>query len=487
MNWNTLTWKVARKINDSVVLDNLGWNISIPLFRGCRIAALICILCSSSLISTLLFSYITIELGEHRALISTVLFSLYMPIAYSIKELFSIRTVYLTMHPLRNFYKTLGIPRVQVVCAESMDKIVLSLMVTGGWCYSAAIQEIFLESDVVAAVILFIFPFLICLLELLVTLSVATREKIRGNKKYSLLYFVLIALCIIGIVELGSSYRGMKSWYIYSLNVFLILTVTVLSMCLVLVLSVSRLLSEIDFSLNNEVWNSNDAILRHSQNLILHWTRIISKDLFDPWRIGYFSHLICVAWLLLFALLGAKTFLPINMIMVSSSMIIDQLSAVIVFGITITSSEVIINRVGSYALLYQNRFVWEMGEHAVLVSLVPILIAAVICLPIVIPIAVISSILGGHWLIVMSVECCVLSSSWIASAILSDGTKFPDGSITSSMSTGIVSVIISSASIALLLYCSQLSMPILEVVISLILFGGAIWAGVNRVLYLPLK
>ena len=97
MNWNTLTWKVARKINDSVVLDNLGWNISIPLFRGCRIAALICILCSSSLISTLLFSYITIELGEHRALISTVLFSLYMPIAYSIKELFSISLAVITV------------------------------------------------------------------------------------------------------------------------------------------------------------------------------------------------------------------------------------------------------------------------------------------------------------------------------------------------------------------------------------------------------
>lgn len=488
------TYIAARNIYCAAEIDKSGWKLSVFTYKCLRIAICLLLFTVVGIVSTIairkLQEMIIVDVFDFAIIVALVI-GFYIFLGHAVKELLTIRQIYLSNHPLRAVFRALDIPKKHVIIAESLDRLAIIMAITSGICWTLAILLMQEQADWRQIVILVLYPIAITGFSISATCVAAVFRYNFPNKVITILIGVGVgALSALTIKLAVSTLTINVSDLVLSIDIDFIRLLLFVVVLILAAISISglifswRKLSRSHFLIEAEVPDSFKMKPLRTGKGIQAWLKIIASELAIAARVSSISRSLLLVYLVGTAIVGIKFALPeLTTLLTSNTTAVTRVFAFSLFTISGFFAEQLSKWIGPATLATRLRSSWELGEKLTILSIIPIGVALFWMLVLSLPLLGALFSLGGDVLCSLSIAISAISLSWISFAIVPVRIN-SDGTVEIPLSAAFFNVIMLLVVLMLACAFSVVTLSWVSLLLSILLLGGAIWTSKNRILTL---
>ncbi|MGK2309990.1 beta-carotene 15,15'-monooxygenase [Cutibacterium sp. V947] len=489
---NALTFRAAHDICDASSLDALGWRLSLKGYRVMRVLVAFVACAFAAAVAVVGCDWLVNRLAQGGVVVGVTLplaVSLYVLILHAVRETLTSRRIRLTNHPCAEFFRALDISRSDVVVAEMLERLVITSAVVAGLSWGAGLRVSLTGIPPTAVGALVMIPVATALGMVAITTWVAAklndshRPSQVGAACSGAVTGIILALSVRWVADVSLQHLHAIpafTWTWVTVGVAVATTATGIG-----AVTGCVTLRSAPFLVRNSVSHEKARVhLRRSRG-ISPWVRVVMSDLspvpvaaalarlvFLVWSVGAVVVVIAVT-----ALGGSGLDLPARSV--------TQLSAILLLILGLVVSDLLSTRIGPAALAPRWRMAWELGASPTQLAIAPLGVALLFGVFLVAPAAVAAGVLGGDALIPLLVVWASIACAWVAAAVVASDAALPDGTVPTSTSVGLLSVLASTAMMAVILMTALHGVGWIGFILTFVLLGGATWVTRRRVLALP--
>ncbi|RSX55213.1 hypothetical protein D2E26_1267 [Bifidobacterium dolichotidis] len=487
--------KVARDIYDAALLDHIGLNVSLLVFRALRLFSVFGIFCVTSVISTKLCNLAKVYFQAYAVDICTIILfviNIYCVVLHIFRETLTVRRIRLLDHPQREFYRSVDISIAHVVRAECDQAVSLVGAASLGLSCGAISRFIIDGAQLNRIISLAIFPVMLVVSMYAITFTVASRNRIHKPTVIGHVFIGLIlgvtAAVLLNVVLFRDQFMNRLPIATFDINsviqIQLLISIIVSASALVLCrIAYKKILK------SNNSYTARGASYRATtvrRKFTSISATIVSSDLQDPVKNMSICRILLFTWFFgsvacVFAYLQPE----LRFIAVQK---LNTCIAVLALVLGLCIADIYSTWIGPLVYSHRWRCSWEAGANIYAMAVIPLGIALSAGVLIALPLMVGVSRMGGSWFLLLSVVLTAIVCDWIATSLFpGEQTNAGPNNVQIPLSAGFLAVFGSACLTGIAWMLAESSFSWILIIIASVLIGVAIWTAKRRILRLPLR